>query len=108
MEEDMKDKWRYVFMPQWAIDNIGVSYNPEDEIIRVLDGEEEEPSASFDAYEILNKLSAKEKKIVEAILYDGMTFEATGKALRLSKQRIHQIYTIALQKLKGEIDNGKT
>jgi DNA-directed RNA polymerase sigma subunit (sigma70/sigma32) len=106
MEEDMKDKWRYVFMPQWAIDNIAVPYNPEDDIIRRLDGEEEEPLHPFDGYEILNKLSAKEKKVVEAILYDGMTFEATGKALRLSKQRIHQIYTAALLKLKGEIDNG--
>lgn len=102
----MKDKWRYVFMPQWAIDNIAVPYNPEDDIIRRLDGEEEEPLHPFDGYEILNKLSVKEAKVVEAILYDGMTFEATGKALRLSKQRIHQIYTGALLKLKEEIENG--
>jgi DNA-directed RNA polymerase sigma subunit (sigma70/sigma32) len=107
MEEiKMKDKWRYTYLPQWAIDNIGVPYNPEDDIINRLDGEKEEPLIPFDGYEILKKLSAKEAKIVERILYDGMTFEATGKAMRLSKQRIHQIYTSALLKLKGEIENG--
>jgi DNA-directed RNA polymerase specialized sigma subunit len=49
----------------------------------------------------------KEAKIVESILYDGATFEATGKVMGLSKQRVHQIYKGALLKLKEEI-NAKT
>jgi DNA-directed RNA polymerase sigma subunit (sigma70/sigma32) len=107
MEEDMKDKWRYTYLPEWALDNLSVPHNPEDSYIDALDGttEKEYP---FDGYEILSKLSAKEAKVVESILYDGLTFEATGKAMRLSKQRIHQIYTGALTKLKGELTNGKT
>lgn len=105
MEDEMKDKWRYTYLPEWALDNLSQPYNPEDSYISKLDGEEES-SVPFDGYEILNKLSVKEAKVVESILYDGLTFEATGKAMRLSKQRIHQIYTGALAKLKGELTNG--
>jgi DNA-directed RNA polymerase sigma subunit (sigma70/sigma32) len=101
-DTDMKDKWRYVYLPDYIIDSL-ISTNPEDEMIRRLDGEEEE-EADFSAYEILNNLSAKEARVVESICYDGKTFEATGAEMNLSKQRIHQIYTIALEKLKGVIN----
>jgi DNA-directed RNA polymerase sigma subunit (sigma70/sigma32) len=101
-DTDMKDKWRYVYLPDYIIDSL-ISTNPEDEMIRRLDGEEEE-EADFSAYEILNNLSAKERRVVESICYDGKTFEATGAEMNLSKQRIHQIYTIALEKLKGVIN----
>jgi len=106
-DTDMKDKWRYVYLPDYMMDSL-ISTNPEDELIKRLDGEEEVEEPNFSAYEILNNLSAKEAKVVESICYDGKTFEATGKAMNLSKQRIHQIYTIALAKLKGELTNGKT
>jgi DNA-directed RNA polymerase sigma subunit (sigma70/sigma32) len=100
-----KDKWRYIYLPDYIIDSL-VSTSPEDDIIRVLDGEEEEEE-SFSAYEILKCLGAKEASVVEKILYDGETFEATGVSMGLSKQRVHQIYKGALQKLKGEV-NAKT
>lgn len=103
----MKDKWRYTYLPEWALDNIASPLSPEDELIDRLDGVEESDT-SFSAYEVLNHLTAKEAKVVESILFDGLTFEATGKAMRLSKQRIHQIYTGALKKLKGELLNAKT
>jgi len=102
-DTDMRDKWRYVYLPDYIIDSL-ISTNPEDEIIRRLDGEEEEEEPYFSAYEILNNLSAKERRVVESICYDGKTFEATGAEMNLSKQRIHQIYTIALEKLKGVIN----
>lgn len=107
MEENMKDKWRYTYLPEWALDNLATPYNPEDAMIDSLDGTPEK-DYPFDGYEILSKLTAKEAKVVESILYDGLTFEATGKAMRLSKQRIHQIYTGALKKLKGELEHAKT
>lgn len=107
MEDEMKDKWRYTYLPEWALDNLATPYNPEDQIIDELDGTPEK-DYPFDGYEILSKLTAKEAKVVESILYDGLTFEATGKRMRLSKQRIHQIYTGALKKLKGELENAKT
>jgi hypothetical protein len=107
MEEDMKDKWRYTYLPEWALDNLSTPESPEDKIIDALDGTSEK-EAPFDGYEILSVLTAKEAKVVESILYDGLTFEATGKAMRLSKQRIHQIYTGALKKLKGEIEYAQT
>lgn len=103
----MKDKWRYTYLPEWALDNIASPLSPEDELISKIDGEEEK-GYNFSAYEVLAHLSPKESKVVESILFDGMTFEATGKAMRLSKQRIHQIYTGALTKLKGELTNAKT
>jgi len=103
----MKDKWRYTYLPEWALDNLSTPESPEDKIIDALDGTSEK-EAPFDGYEILSKLTAKEAKVVESILYDGLTFEATGKAMRLSKQRIHQIYTGALKKLKGEIEYAQT
>ena len=101
-----KDKWRYIYLPDYIIDTL-VSTSPEDDIIRGLDGECEVEEAAFSAYEILHCLGAKEARIVEKILYDGETFEATGVSMGLSKQRVHQIYKGALQKLKGEI-NAKT
>lgn len=107
MDNEMKDKWRYTYLPDYLMDSLE-STSPEDEIIRRLDGEEDESDASFSAYEILNVLQPKEAKIVEKILYDGATFEATGKVMGLSKQRVHQIYKGALLKLKGELENGKT
>jgi DNA-directed RNA polymerase sigma subunit (sigma70/sigma32) len=102
----MKDKWRYVYLPDYMIDGL-MSTSPEDAIISRLDGEEEGSEPSFSAYDILKSLQRKEAKIVESILYDGETFEATGKVMGLSKQRVHQIYKGALLKLKGEI-NAKT
>ena len=107
MENEMKDKWRYTYLPEWALDNLSQPHNPEDSYIDTLDGTSEK-DLPFNAYELLAKLSVKESKVVESILFDGMTFEATGKALKLSKQRIHQIYTGALKKLKGELEDGKT
>ena len=107
--DEMKDKWRYVSLPDWMLDNIMEPENPEDKMIAAIDGEVEE-SESFNAYGILGNLSAKESMVVQSICYDGMTFEATGKAMKLSKQRIHQIYTGALKKLKIilEEDNKET
>jgi DNA-directed RNA polymerase sigma subunit (sigma70/sigma32) len=52
-------------------------------------------------------LGKKEARIVESILYDGDTFEATGISMGLSKQRVHQIYKAAIEKLRGEV-NAKT
>lgn len=106
-DTDMKDRWRYVYLPDYIMDSL-LSNNPEDEIIRGLDGEEEEDESYFSAYEILNNLSAKEARVVESICYDGKTFEATGNEMNLSKQRIHQIYTAALEKLKGVLLNAQT
>lgn len=108
MDDNMKDKWRYTYMPDFLMDSLDRSENPEDKIIASIDGEEEEEPHNFDAYEVLKKLPIKEAKIVESILYDGKTFEATGKVMGLSKQRVHQIYKGALLKLKEEIENGKT
>lgn len=109
-DTDMKDRWRYVYLPDYIIDSL-LSNNPEDQIIKGLDGEEEEEEEEdesyFSAYEILNNLSAKEARVVESICYDGKTFEATGAEMNLSKQRIHQIYTIALEKLKGVLLNAQ-
>lgn len=102
----MKDHWRYTYLPDYLMDTLVVT-NPEDAIISRLDGEVEEDEPSFSAYDILKCLQRKEAKIVESILYDGETFEATGKVMGLSKQRVHQIYKGALLKLKGEI-NAKT
>jgi DNA-directed RNA polymerase specialized sigma subunit len=99
----MKD-WRYTYLPDYLMDTLIVT-NPEDDIIRILDGEEEEEEPNFSAYDILKCLVGKEAKIVESILYDGATFEATGKVMGLSKQRVHQIYKGALLKLKEEIKN---
>lgn len=103
----MKDKWRYTYLPEWALDNMAHPSSPEDEMINRIDGSSEK-DYGFDGYEILSKLTVKEAKVVEAILYDGLTFEKTGKLMKLSKQRIHQIYTGALKKLKGELENAKT
>lgn len=109
MEEDvMKDKWRYTFQPEWALDKLAGSHNPEDEMIARIDGEVEVDKYSFDGYEILKKLTPKEAIVVQSICYDGLTFEKTGKLMRLSKQRVHQIYTGALKKLKGEISEDRT
>ena len=102
----MKDHWRYTYLPDYLMDTLVVT-NPEDDIIRRLDGEEEVDEPAFSAYDILKVLQVKEAKIVESILYDGATFEATGKVMGLSKQRVHQIYKGALLKLKEEI-NAKT
>ena len=107
MGNKMKDKWRYQYLPDYLMDTL-VQSSPEDDIIRRLDGEEEEAEHPFSAYEILKVLPRKEAQIVEKILYDGATFEATGKVMGLSKQRVHQIYKAALLKLKEEIQNGKT
>jgi DNA-directed RNA polymerase specialized sigma subunit len=102
----MKDKWRYVYLPDYMIDTL-MSTSPEDDIIRGLDGEEEEEEESFSAYEVLKVLGKREARIVESILYDGDTFEATGISMGLSKQRVHQIYKAAIEKLRGEV-NAKT
>lgn len=102
----MKDKWRYVYLPDYMIDTL-MSTSPEDDIIRRLDGEEEEEEDGFSAYEVLKVLGKKEARIVESILYDGDTFEATGISMGLSKQRVHQIYKAAIEKLRGEV-NAKT
>lgn len=102
----MKDKWRYVYLPDYMIDTL-MSTSPEDDIIRGLDGEEEEEEETFSAYEVLKVLGKKEARIVESILYDGDTFEATGISMGLSKQRVHQIYKAAIEKLRGEV-NAKT
>lgn len=102
----MKDKWRYVYLPDYMIDTL-MSTSPEDDIIRGLDGEEEEEEETFSAYEVLKVLGKKEARIVESILYDGDTFEATGISMGLSKQRVHQIYKGALLKLK-EVINAST
>lgn len=96
-----KDKWRYVYLPDYMIDSL-MSTSPEDDIIRRLDGEEEEEEESFSAYDILKCLGKKEASVVEKILYDGETFEATGVSMGLSKQRVHQIYKGAIEKLRGE------
>lgn len=106
-DADMKDRWRYVYLPDYIMDSL-LSNNPEDQIIRGLDGEEEEEEPYFSAYEILNNLSAKEARVVESICYDGKTFEATGAEMNLSKQRVHQIYKTSLEKLKGVILNAQT
>jgi DNA-directed RNA polymerase sigma subunit (sigma70/sigma32) len=98
----MKD-WRYTYLPDYLMDTLVVT-NPEDAIISRLDGEEEGSEPSFSAYDILKILQRKEAEIVESILYDGETFEATGKVMGLSKQRVHQIYKGALLKLKEVID----
>jgi DNA-directed RNA polymerase sigma subunit (sigma70/sigma32) len=98
----MKDKWRYVYLPDYMIDGL-ISTSPEDDIIRRLDGEEEGSEPSFSAYDILKILQRKEAEIVESILYDGETFEATGISMGLSKQRVHQIYKATIEKLKGVI-----
>jgi len=103
--DEMRDRWRYVSLPDWMIDNIMDPDSPEDAMIAKIDGEEEDEPA-FNAYAILANLTAKESIVVQAICYDGATFDATGKAMKLSKQRVHQIYTGALKKLKlilGEV-----
>lgn len=99
----MKDKWRYIYFPEWALDEMIPKLNEEEIIISRLDGEEED-EMEMDAYALLSTLSKKEADVVEKILFDGKTFHATGIEMGLSKQRIHQIYKSALIKLKGVID----
>ena len=99
----MKDKWRYVFLPDWALEEMMCNEGEEEAMIDRLDGTVEEEE-EFDAYSILSSLSDKEAKIVQCILYDGKTFAATGIEMSLSKQRVHQIFKGALAKLKGVLN----
>ena len=100
----MRDKWRYIYFPEWALDDLVHTACEEDKIINALDGNDnDEEEFDFDAYDILGKLSDKEARVIDSILYSGKTFAATGKEMGLSKQRIHQLYKMALTKLKGEI-----
>ena len=96
----MKSDWRYINYTEWALDELLHSERDEDKIIDMLDGYCEKDTSSFDAYEALSCLNEKEAKIVELILFDGRTYISVGNELGLSKQRIHQIYNIALKKLK--------
>lgn len=103
----MKNKWRYVYVTEWQLDSMAEDINPEDAIISVLDGEMGLDSPERDLVQMLSSLNTKERDIVQSILFDGKTFAKVGLEMNLSKQRVHQIYKIALAKIKEE-ENGRT
>lgn len=51
---------------------------------------------------INNVLSPKEKEIIHMLFYDRLTPEEAGKALRVTRERIRQVKTKAIIKLKRE------
>lgn len=105
-EDKQPDDWRYVRTPAWLFDKRQEQADGyscvEDEMIAHLDGVEEKEDL-FDGYEILSTLSEKEAKVVEMILYDGLTFREVGEKMGYCKQNIHRLYRQALVKLKGTI-----
>ena len=96
----MSNDWRYINYADWALDELLHTEYDEDKLIDILDGCSEEPPPTFNAYEVLDCLNEKEALIVELILFEGRTYISVGRQVGLSKQRVHQIYTIALDKIK--------
>lgn len=96
----MSNDWRYINYADWALDELLHTEYDEDKLIDILDGCSERPPPTFNAYEVLDCLNQKEALIVELILFDGRTYISVGRQVGLSKQRVHQIYNIALDKIK--------
>lgn len=109
--KDLADKkldvsdWRYSPVPIWVLDR-HLSYNPEDEMIADIDGEGEPAYAdlTFTYHSALEEfLNTREARIVDMKIGDGMSFSEIGNDYGISKQRVHQIYCVAIEKLKGSI-----
>lgn len=108
-EDKMKGSWRYVSTPEWLFDKKQEldSDNEEDKMIARLDGEVEQEDL-FNAYDVLKSLTPKEAKIVELVLYDGLTFREVGEQMGCCKQNVHWLYNRALAKLKKNMPESAT
>lgn len=112
--KDLADKkldvsdWRYSPVPIWVLDK-HLSYDPEDKLISIIDGDkEEEAVCSFTYHTALEKyLNTREARIVDMKIGDGMSFSEIGNDYGISKQRVHQIYSAAIKKLRGSLENVK-
>lgn len=98
-ETELKDNWRYSLIGRndWVLDKNPVS--PEDDIIKVLDGDFEEDGKKS-GIEMIEKLSDIQKQVVFFYIWEGYSFQKIGKILNFTKQRIHQIYWEAIKSLK--------
>ena len=97
----MSGNWRYKSTSDWQFDKMQGSES-EDVLIDDIEGIEA-PGPDFDAYEVLKSLSDIEAKIVEAHLFNGITFREIGEDMNYSRQNIFRIYKVALGKLKAVI-----
>ena len=94
----MSGNWRYKSTSEWQFDKMQ-DHETEGYLIDDIEGTEC-PEDRFDAYEVLKTLSDVEASIVEAHLFNGITFREIGENMNYSRQNIFRIYKIALQKLK--------
>lgn len=79
----------------------------EDDLIEMIDNKYCIPNEESDLYlELMNSLSEREQKIMELRL-NGWSFQKIGDELNLSKQRIHKIYNLSVQKLKSKLGEEK-
>lgn len=51
--------------------------------------------------EALKKLTRREESVIRMMYYDNLTLEATGKLIGLSKERVRQIETKAIMKMRN-------
>lgn len=100
---ELKDSWRYfpVGTDDWKLERQIPS--PEDSWIEHLDGlnkkaiQRPEEKSGIEWLDLLEDL---EKKVVYYYLWDGLSFHRIGKVFGFTKQRAHQIYHSAINKLK--------
>ncbi len=103
IQTELKDSWRYfpVGIDTWKLE--GELINPEDELIERLDARNKKailPPETKSGIEWLDLLDELEKKVVYYYLWDGLSFQKIGKVFNFTKQRAHQIYHSAINKLR--------
>ena len=102
---ELKDSWRYfpVGSDNWKLEKETIS--PEEAWIEALDGRNKkaiQKPEEKSGIEWLDLLEDLEKKVVYYYLWDGLSFHRIGKVFGFTKQRAHQIYHSAINKLKEE------
>ena len=109
-ETRLKDDWRYlnVGTDTYKIDN-SLNYNPEDDYIAMLDGEEEPNLSPWErtelppAIELIECLDERKKQIVFLYYWEGKSFSKIGRLMGFTKQRAHQLFGEAIEEIKENV-----
>ena len=100
--------WRHIpFIPE-MIDQIHW-HDPEEDIIKALDGELMDEPYSFDAHEVISEnLSGIHKTVFELRIIDELTFQQIGDHLGSSRQWAHEVYNQAVEIMKKKVNKDGT
>ena len=101
----MKNNWRYIPYEGRMIENI-VSYDPTDDIIARLDGDDEAgPTATIWSVEELcepghSLLTKRQKVVLYHRIVDGFTFQQIATKMSTSRQNTCEIFYKAIERIR--------